>query len=112
MGLHQPKKLFHGKGNYQQNKRQPSEREKIFANNISDNKLISKIYKKNLILLNTKKKKKIKNWAEDLNRHFSTRRHVDGQQTYEEMLNITNIRENYRTSPHICQNVYYKKHNK
>ena len=63
-------KLFLSKGNCQQNKRQPIEWEKIFVNNTSDTRLISKIYKK-LILLNIKKKKKIKKWAEDLNRHFS-----------------------------------------
>ena len=51
MGLHQAKKLFHGKGNYQQNKRQPSEREKIFAKEATDKGLISKIYKQ----LNIKK---------------------------------------------------------
>ena len=47
-------KLFLSKGNYQQNKRQPTKWEKVFANNISDTGLISKIYKK-LILLNIKK---------------------------------------------------------
>ena len=31
----------------------------------------------------------IKNWAEDLNRHFF-QRHTDGQQVCERMVNITN----------------------
>jgi len=43
-----------------------------------------------LIHLNTKKKKKErKKWAEALNRHFFQRRHTDGYQTHEKMLNIT-----------------------
>ena len=41
MGLHQTKKFLHGKGNHQQNKRQPTEWETIFANT-SDKGLISK----------------------------------------------------------------------
>ena len=44
MGLHQTKKFLHGKGNHQQNKRQPTEWETIFANT-SDKGLITKIYK-------------------------------------------------------------------
>ena len=51
-------------------KRQPSEWEKIIANETTDKGLISKIYKW-LIQLNARKTNPIKKWGKDLNRHFS-----------------------------------------
>ena len=51
-------------------KRQPSEWEKIIANETIDKGLIFKIYK-HLIQLNTRKTNNlIKKWEKDLNRHF------------------------------------------
>ena len=52
-------------------KRQPMEWEKIFVNEISDNGLVSKIYKELTKLHTQKTNNPVKKWARDMNRHFS-----------------------------------------
>ena len=52
-------------------KRQPTEWEKIFVNNVTNKDLIFKIYKQFIQFNNRKPNNSIENWAEDLNRDFS-----------------------------------------
>ena len=52
-------------------KRQPSEWDKIIANELTDKELISKIHKQFMKLSTRKINDPIKKWAKELNRHFS-----------------------------------------
>ena len=60
-----------GKETISKTKRQLMEWEKIFANDISDKGLVSKIYKELTKLHTQKSNNPVKKWAENMNRHFS-----------------------------------------
>ena len=83
-------------------KRQPMGWEKIFANDITDKGLLSKIYKE-LIKLNTQKTKKIQSrMGRRHEQTFLQRRHTNVQQIQEKLLN-TNQHHN-EIPPHMGQN--------
>ena len=87
---------------------------KIIANEATDRELISKIYKPLLQLNSRKINNPIKQWSQRTKQTFLQRRHTDGSQTHEKMLNIThyqrNTNQNHNEVPfHAGQNVCHQK---
>ena len=87
-------------------KRQPTIWKKIFANDATDNGLISNSIKKN--------KQSNQKTSRITEQTFFQRRETDGQKAHEKMLNIINYQvnanqNNNKISFHTCKNGYYKK---
>ena len=92
-------------------KRQPSEWEKIIANETTDKGLISKIYKQ-LIQLNARKTNNpIKKWGKRPKQTFLQRRHIDGKHMirYSTSLIIREMQIKTTISPHTSQNGHHHK---
>ena len=65
--------------------------EKIFANDVTEKRLVSRIYKQ-LMTLNiiTSSKQPTQKWAENLKETFLQRGHTDGHEAQEKMFDIAN----------------------
>ena len=115
MGPNETSKLLHSKGNHKQDKKkQPSEWEKIFANESTDKGLISKYINSSCSSIFFLKKQPNPKMGRRPKQTFLQRRHTDSHEAHEKMLNITNYQRNANqtyneVSPHTSQNGHHQK---
>ena len=87
-------KLLYSKGNCKKKKKyaesQHPKWEKIFANNATDKGFISRMYKQFIQLKVKKSKQPNQKMGRRYKWTFLQRRHIDGQKTYEKIINIVN----------------------